>query len=234
MPSIFATGAGKGIGRAIVERFAAAGWDVAGVTRTATDVDSLNRINAGGTVRFWRAGAAEAGEIAAVTAEYESSGAGGGTGLDLLVNNAGGFRHGSFRDTEAATLDALWRGNVLSAFTVTQALLPALLRARGRVANIVSIAAIKPLPFKAAYSATKAAQAALFHCLRDEIAEDGVTVTNIYPGLTYTASFDGEEVDPAAMLSPADVAEAVFANCAPHGNLAVEELVLQPARGVRL
>jgi hypothetical protein len=36
------------------------------------------------------------------------------------------------------------------------------------------------------------------------------------------------------MLSAADVAEAVFANCAPHGNLAVEELVLQPARGVRL
>jgi NAD(P)-dependent dehydrogenase (short-subunit alcohol dehydrogenase family) len=217
MPSIFVTGAGKGIGRAIVERFAAAGWDVAGVTRSAADVDRLNRLGAGGTARFWRADAAEAGEIAAVAAEYT----GGEAGLDLLVNNAGGFRHGSFRDTEAATLDALWQGNVVSAFTVTQALLPALIRARGRIANIVSIAALRPLPGKAAYSATKAAQAALFRCLRDEIAGDGVTVTNIYPGLTYTNSFDGEEVDPATMLSPADVAEAVFANCAPHGNLAV-------------
>jgi|GEM_PF-804179 len=230
MPSIFVTGAGKGIGRAIVERFAAAGWDVAGVTRSAADVESLNRLGAGGTARFWRADAAEAGEIAAVAAEYT----GGEAGLDLLVNNAGGFRHGSFRDTEAATLDALWQGNVVSAFTVTQALLPALIRARGRIANIVSIAALRPLPGKAAYSATKAAQAALFRCLRDEIADDGVTVTNIYPGLTYTASFDGEDVDPATMLSAADVAEAVFRNCAPHGNLAVEELVLQPARGVRL
>ncbi len=230
MPSIFVTGAGKGIGRAIVERFAAAGWDIAGVTRSAADVESLNRLGAGGTARFWRADAAEAGEIAAVAAEYT----GGEAGLDLLVNNAGGFRHGSFRDTEAATLDALWQGNVVSAFTVTQALLPALIRARGRIANIVSIAALRPLPFKAAYSATKAAQAALFRCLRDEIADDGVTVTNIYPGLTYTSSFDGEEVDPATMLSAADVAEAVFANCSPHGNLAVEELVLQPARGVRL
>ena len=230
MPSIFVTGAGKGIGRAIVERFAAAGWDVAGVTRSAADVDSLNRLGAGGSPRFWRADAAEAGEIAAVAAEYT----GGGAGLDLLVNNAGGFRHGSFRDTEAATLDALWQGNVVSAFTVTQALLPALIRAGGRIANIVSIAALRPLPGKAAYSATKAAQAALFRCLRDEIADDGVTVTNIYPGLTYTASFDGEDVDPAAMLSAADVAEAVFRNCTPHGNLAVEELVLQPARGVRL
>ena len=230
MPSIFVTGAGKGIGRAIVERFAAAGWDVAGVTRSAADVESLNRLGAGGTARFWRADAAEAGEIAAVAAEYT----GGEAGLDLLVNNAGGFRHGSFRDTEAATLDALWQGNVVSAFTVTQALLPALIRARGRIANIVSIAALRPLPGKAAYSATKAAQAALFRCLRDEIADDGVTVTNIYPGLTYTSSFDGEDVDPATMLSAADVAEAVFRNCAPHGNLAVEELVLQPARGVRL
>ena len=230
MPSIFVTGAGKGIGRAIVERFAAAGWDVAGVTRSAADVDSLNRLGAGGSPRFWRADAAEAGEIAAVADEFTA----GGAGLDLLVNNAGGFRHGSFRDTEAATLDALWRNNVVSAFTVTQAFLPALIRARGRIANIVSIAALKPLPGKAAYSATKAAQAALFRCLRDEIAGDGVTVTNIYPGLTHTASFDGEEVDPATMLSAADVAEAVFANCTPRGNLAVEELVLQPARGVRL
>ena len=230
MPSIFVTGAGKGIGRAIVERFAAAGWDVAGVTRSAADVDSLNRLGAGGSPRFWRADAAEAGEIAAVADEFTA----GGAGLDLLVNNAGGFHYGSFRDTGAATLDALWRNNVVSAFTVTQAFLPALIRARGRIANIVSIAALKPLPGKAAYSATKAAQAALFRCLRDEIAGDGVTVTNIYPGLTHTASFDGEEVDPATMLSAADVAEAVFANCTPRGNLAVEELVLQPARGVRL
>ena len=230
MPSIFVTGAGKGIGRAIVERFAAAGWDVAGVTRSAADVDSLNRLGAGGSARFWRADAAEAGEIAAVADEFTA----GGAGLDLLVNNAGGFHYGSFRDTGAATLDALWRNNVVSAFTVTQAFLPALIRARGRIANIVSIAALKPLPGKAAYSATKAAQAALFRCLRDEIAGDGVTVTNIYPGLTHTASFDGEEVDPATMLSAADVAEAVFANCTPRGNLAVEELVLQPARGVRL
>jgi len=230
MPSIFVTGAGKGIGRAIVERFAAAGWDVGGVTRTQGDVDSLNRLAAAGMVRFWPADAAEAGQIAAVADEY----AGTGGDLDLLVNNAGGFCYGSFRDTSAEALDALWRGNVVSAFTVTQALLPALIRGRGRIANIASIAAIKPLPFKAAYSATKAAQAALFRCLREEIAEHGVTVTNIYPGLTCTASFDGEEVDPATMMSAADVAEAVFRNCAPHGNLAVEELVLQPARGTRL
>ena len=234
MPSIFVTGAGKGIGRAIVERFAAAGWDIAGITRTAADVERLNRLGGGGTVRFWRADAAEVDEIATVATAFN----GGDGGLDLLVNNAGGFRHGSFRYTPAATLDALWRNNVVSAFTVTQAFLPALIRARGGIANIVSIAALRPLPDKAAYSATKAAMAALFHCLRDEIAGDGVTVTNIYPGLTYTRSFEGEEVDPATMLSATDIAEAVFHNCGSpgtlDGNLAVEELVLQPAHGVRL
>ena len=117
---------------------------------------------------------------------------------------------------------------------MTQAFLPALIRAKGRIANIISIAAIKPLPGKAAYSATKAAEAALFRCLRDEIAGEGVTVTNIYLGLTYTNSFSSEDVDPATMMSPADVAEAVFRNCDPRGNLSVEELVLQPARGIRL
>lgn len=230
MPSIFVTGAGKGIGRAIAERFAAEGWDVAGITRSAADVDSLNRLGGAGDLRFWRADAAEADEVAAVAAEYT----GGDGALDLLVNNAGGFHYGGFRDTGTGTLDALWRANVITAFTVTRALLPALLRARGRIANICSIAALKPLPGKAAYSASKAAQAALFNCLRGEIAADGVTVTNIHPGLTFTSSFSGEDVDPATMLSPEDVAEAVFANCTGRGNLAVEELVLQPARGGRL
>jgi NAD(P)-dependent dehydrogenase (short-subunit alcohol dehydrogenase family) len=228
MPSIFVTGAGKGIGRAIAERFAAAGWDVAGVTRSAADVERLNQPGGSGTARFWRADATSTAEIAAIAETHF------GAGLDLLVNNAGGFHYGALRDTDPAVLNALWRGNVVSAFTVTQAFLPALIRARGRIANIISIAAIRPLPGKAAYSATKAAQAALFRCLRDEIAGDGVTVTNIYPGLTYTTSFKGEDVDPATMMSPAEVAEAVFHNCNPHGNLCVEELVLQPARGIRL
>jgi NAD(P)-dependent dehydrogenase (short-subunit alcohol dehydrogenase family) len=233
MPSIFVTGTGKGIGRAIVERFAAAGWEVAGITRSAADVESLNQ--QGG--RFWQADATAAGDIAAIASEYAN------TGLDLLVNNAGGFSYGSFRDTTAETLDMLWQGNVVSGLTVTQAFLPALIRAQGRIANIVSITALKPLANKAAYSATKAAQAALFSCLRDEIAGDGVTVTNIYPGVTYTNSFAGEDVDPATMMSAADVAEAVFQNCTlgmnsgavnSGANLAIEELVLQPARGIRL
>jgi NAD(P)-dependent dehydrogenase (short-subunit alcohol dehydrogenase family) len=228
MPSIFITGAGKGIGRAIAERFAAAGWDVAGVTRSIGDVDSLNRSSTGGPARFWCADATSETEISAIAETHFQA------GLDLLVNNAGGFRCGTFRETEPETLDALWRGNVVSAFAVTRAFLPALIRARGRIANIVSIAAIKPLPGKAAYSATKAAQAALFRCLRDEIAGDGVTVSNIYPGLTFTNSFRGEDVEPSAMMSAADVAEAVFRNCDLRGNLTVEELVLQPARGIRL
>jgi NAD(P)-dependent dehydrogenase (short-subunit alcohol dehydrogenase family) len=222
MPSLFVTGAGKGIGRAIVERFAAAGWEVGGITRAAADVESLNR--RGG--RFRQADACDAAAMADVADDI--------AGLDLLVNNAGGFRYGGFRDTTPETLEDLWRSNVLSAFIVTRALLPALIRARGRIANIVSIAALKPLPGKAAYCASKAAEAALFRCLREEIAGEGVTVANIHPGVTHTSSFAGEPVDPATLMSAAGVAEAVFRALTVPGNLVTEELVLQPARGIRL
>ncbi|HSF95081.1 MAG TPA: SDR family oxidoreductase [Thermohalobaculum sp.] len=227
MPSIFVTGAGKGIGRAIVERFAAAEWRVSGVTRAPEDVDSLNRECLGAGGRFFAADATDAGRIGEIAGGIPG-------GLDLLVNNAGGFRYGGFRDIAPEDLEALWQGNVVSAFTVTRAFLPALLLARGRIANIVSVAALKPLPGKAAYSATKAAQAALFRCLRDEIAEEGVTVTNIYPGVTFTNSFAGEDIDPGILMAPEDVAEAVFRTCTAPGNLVAEELVLQPAQGIRL
>lgn len=225
MASIFVTGAGKGIGRAIAERFAAEGWQVEGITRSADDVARLNGLP---NARFWQADAAAAPDLARVAA------ARGQAPLDLLVNNAGAFQYGGFRETEPQALEALWRANVVSAFTVTRALMPALLAAGGRIANIISVAALRPLPGKAAYSATKAAQAALFQCLRAEIADEGVTVTNLYPGLTLTSSFDGEPVDPDTMMAPGDVAEAVFANCTARGNLGVEELVLQPARGIKL
>lgn len=223
MPSIFVTGAGKGIGRAITARFAAAGWDVSGITRAAPDVAELN--DAGG--RFWQADATDAARVAEIAGHFPD-------GLDLLVNNAGRFLYGGFRETTPEGLDKLWRSNVISAFTVTQAFLPALLRAQGRIANIVSLAGQKPLPGKAAYSATKAAQAALFRCLREEIAAEGVTVTNIYPGVTYTNSFAGEDVDPTLLMAPGEVAEAVFHTCTVPGNLVAEELVLQPAKGIRL
>jgi NAD(P)-dependent dehydrogenase (short-subunit alcohol dehydrogenase family) len=223
MPSIFVTGAGTGIGRAIAARFASAGWEVSGITRTAADVAELTR--AGG--RFWQADATDADRVAGIAGEFPG-------GLDLLVNNAGSFLYGGFRETTPEGLDSLWRNNVVSAFTVTQAFLPALLCAGGRIANIVSLAGLKPLPGKAAYSATKAAQAALFRCLRDEIAAEGVTVTNIYPGVTYTNSFAGEDIDPAQLMAPAEIAEAVFRACTTTGNLVAEELVLQPAKGVRL
>ncbi len=228
MPTIFVTGAGKGIGRAIAERFAVAGWEVAGITRSAGDVARLNRLPCGAG-RFRQADAADAAAVAAAVADLV-----GEAGLDILVNNAGGFRYGSFRATTPADLEALWRANVLTAFTVTQALMPALLRAGGRIANIVSLAALKPLPGKAAYSASKAAQAALFRCLREEVAAEGVTVTNIHPGITLTSSFDGEDVDPAAMMAAEDVAEAAFRTLTSPGNLVAEELVLQPATGLRL
>jgi NAD(P)-dependent dehydrogenase (short-subunit alcohol dehydrogenase family) len=83
MPSIFVTGAGKGIGRAIVERFAAEGWDVAGVTRSAADVEALNRQATSATARFWRADATSAGEIGAIAREFPDAEFAGPAGLDL-------------------------------------------------------------------------------------------------------------------------------------------------------
>ncbi len=227
MAVAFVTGAGKGIGRAITERLISAGWEVAGITRSPTDVAALNALPG---ARFIAADATDASAVEWAARELIAD---DGT-VDLLVNNAGAFAYGRFEETDADGLEALWRANVLAPFLVTRALLPALRRAHGQIVNIVSLAAIKPLAGKAAYSATKAAQAVLFRCLREEVAQDGVRVSNIHPGVTYTSSFEGEDVDPAALMAPSDVAEAVFAAAVQPGNAVVEELVLQPARGMRL
>lgn len=227
MATAFVTGAGKGIGRAIAERFAGEGWRVAGVTRSAADVDALNRLPG---ARF---AAADVTDPSALD-EAIASLVGESQALDVLVNNAGAFAYGGFEEVSADVLETLWRANVLGPFLVTRALLPALRRGRGLIVNIVSLAAVKPLPGKAAYSSAKAAEAALFRCLREEVAQEGVRVTNIHPGVTLTSSFEGEEVDPDALMAPADLAETVFRVATQPGNAVIEELVIQPAIGMRL
>jgi len=224
--STFITGACSGIGRAITQKFIDGGWEVFGLVRSPECVDELKSL--GDLGRFWVGDATDEVALAGIARDLE------GSGLSSLVNCAGRFAPGAFRDTDAALLERLWRANVLTAFTVTRALLDELASNRGRIVNIVSIGALKPLVGKAAYCSAKAAQAALFKCLREEAADQGVSVTNVYPGLTFTSSFDGEDVDPSQMLAAAHVADAVHFSCVEPGNCAIEELVLQPVTGMRL
>ena len=124
--------------------------------------------------------------------------------VDVLVNNAGGAW--GMESVEGA-VEEKWRWmydvNVLGTLRVTRALLPALKTTSGIVLTVGSIAGRQVYTGGAGYNAAKHAERALVEVLRQEVAADGVRVTEIDPGRVHTdfslVRFDGDETKAAAV-----------------------------------
>ena len=198
-PVAVVTGASSGIGAATAVALGAAGYEVVlGARRVDKLTDVAHRIgDAGGSARVVELDVTDQDTVDALAAAAAQ--------CDVLVNNAGGAL--GMESVEGAVEDK-WRWmyevNVLGTLRVTRALLPALKAAKGAVITIGSIAARQNYPGGAGYNAAKHGERALTEVLRQEIAGDGVRVTEIDPGRVHTdfslVRFDGD----------ADKAERVY------------------------
>lgn len=104
--------------------------------------------------------------------------------IDVLVNNAGISMRGIFEDTELSVLQRLMDTNFWGTVYCTKYALPALLRSKGSVVGISSIAGFKGLPARTGYSASKFAMQGFLESLRCENLETGLHVLIACPGYT--------------------------------------------------
>jgi NAD(P)-dependent dehydrogenase (short-subunit alcohol dehydrogenase family) len=127
--------------------------------------------------------------------------------LDMLINNAG---IALFDDlTDPAVLGRHLAVNLFGTHAVTQAFLPALIRSRGAIVNILSVNSLAPLPLIIpAYSVSKAAAFSLTQSLRALVAGQGVSVHAVLPGPVDTDMTRGWDIPGKA--SPESVALAIF------------------------
>ena len=176
--SVVVTGASKGIGRAFTLRLAAAGLRVYAGVRLAADGEALR--SASPQITPLQLDVTRPEDLAAavdhVTREV------GERGLDGLVNNAGIAVAGPLEFLPPAALREQLEVNVVAPLAVTQAFLPLLRTARGRIVNIGSIAGRSALPITGAYSASKFALEAISDALRVELAPWGIEVAIVEPG----------------------------------------------------
>lgn len=176
------TGAAQRIGAAIIRELHARGFDVALHYRSAAGpadelAAALNRERAN-SCRCFQADLANLPEVEGLATEVSAHFNGA---LQLLVNNASGFRPTPFGSTREADFDAMLASNLKGPFFLTQALLPALREARGSVVNIIDTHVERPLDRYSAYCAAKAGLDSLTRGLALELGPD-IRVNGVAPG----------------------------------------------------
>jgi NAD(P)-dependent dehydrogenase (short-subunit alcohol dehydrogenase family) len=214
------TGAAGGLGAALARAFAEAGCAVAllDLDGDGAEEQAAALRGSGATALAIECDLTDAGACAAaidrVRAELGDPA--------VLVNNAGLTHRSAFADTEIAVLRRVMEVNYFGALNVTRAALPALLRTRGALAVISSVAGFAPLLGRTGYAASKHALHGAFGTMRTELRPRGVDVTIVCPSFidtpfrNRTLDGDGSITDHpqsrvGPMSSPAWVAAQVVA-----------------------
>lgn len=220
-PLIVVTGGTKGIGRAIVDRFVAGGFDAVvcarsvdgaegpGLWPVAADLSSREGIN--------------------ILLEFIRS---LNRPVDVLVNNTGTFLPGQIHNEAEGTFDQLMNTNVASAYHLTRGLVGGMMaRRQGHIFMMCSTASITAYTNGGSYCISKFALLGMSRVLREELKPHSVKVTAVLPGATLTASWAGTDLPEDRFMKPGDVAESVWAAYTLSKSAVVEEILIRPQLG---
>jgi 3-oxoacyl-[acyl-carrier protein] reductase len=214
------TGAARGIGKAIVERFAAEGAvvvlsDVANEDAARETLAGIAKAGGKGMVQMFDVG--DAGQVdAAVAAILTTQGR-----IDVLVNNAGITRDSLLMRMSEEDFDAVVRTNLKGTFLLTRSVSRHMIKQRsGRIINMSSVVGLMGNAGQSNYSAAKAGIAGFTKSTARELGSRGITVNAIAPGFIRTAMTASlpEQVQKAFMdqiplkrfAEPEEVAELAF------------------------
>lgn len=204
MANIVIAGASRGIGLSLVEAYAERGDTIFALCRNPAGADKLQSL-AGGTekIRLFAADFGDGASIERAAAEI------GETPVDLLVNVAGIFRNET--GPEDRNFDG-WRESfevmTIGPFRMTQALLPNLASAKGKVISLTSQIGASTWPVGAMYSygAAKAALNKVMKSLSIDLKDRGIAVAVVHPGYVQT-----DMGGPGADITPRESAEGIRA-----------------------
>lgn len=234
MPAPFAlvVGGSQGIGRAIALALASQGMDLVLVARRAEPLDiAVREARAlGAQVEGRTIDVVDDEDRGRLIAEIESR----PSGLDLLVHSAGTIARADIANASVDDFDRQYQANLRAPFALTKGLLPSLRRNRGQIVFVSSSAALVARANAGQYAATQAGLRALSTSLRDEVNQDGIRVTTVFPGRTATPrqamihDWEGKPYHPDRLLQPEDVAAIVVASISLPRTAEVTEISIRP------
>jgi len=171
-PTVLITGAARGLGKTAALTLAANGWRVYAGVRNDGDAQQLAQHSGITPVLL---DITDSEQLAKLTTQLPDR-------LDALVNNAGVAVGGPIETLDIDELRWQLEVNVIGGTAVTQAVLPLIRKAKGRIVFISSTSGRVATPSLGAYGASKFALEAIGDCLRNELRPWGITVSLIEPG----------------------------------------------------
>lgn len=226
------TGATKGIGRAIAEKFCRQGYDLAVCSRHEQDLvllkTELESHYPGREVWIHPCDVTKQEEIITwcdrLKAHWDR--------FEILFNNAGTFLPGTVLTEPEESLMLQMQTNVFSAYYFTRLLYPMLKKnERGHIFNLCSIASKKAYASGRAYAMSKFAIYGFSQCLREELKPTSIKVTSVLPGATWSGSWEGSSFGPNDMIQANDIAELVWTCSQLSKQAVVEEILIRPQGG---
>ncbi len=152
--------------------------------------------------------------------------------IHILVNNAGSFTPGNIADEPEGALEAMMETNVYSAYHLSRALLPIMIKNKsGHIFNICSIASLAAYKNGSSYSISKFALMGFSKNLREEMKAYNIKVTAVYPGAFLSESWADSGVDTKRIMEAKDVAELIYSSSCLSPQACVEDIILRPQLG---
>ena len=183
------TGGGSGIGKAISEKFAAAGAKVHILELSTQMAENVvgQIIKNGGEAEGHVCNVSKPFEVGEVVKAITHN-----NPVHILVNNAGIAHVGNLEQTSESDLDKLYQVNVKGVYNVMKAVLPAMKNhGGGCILNMASIASSVGISDRFAYSMTKGAVLTMTYSVAKDYVEDGIRCNCISPARVHTPFVDG-------------------------------------------
>lgn len=218
------TGAGKGIGRSTAIELAKEGVNIGLIARTEADLKAVASELEAFDVRVAYA-TADVSSMEEVNAAVEHLHTKLGA-TDILINNAGIGKFGSFLELDPAEWKQIIDVNLMGVYYVTRAVLPQLIEKNGGdIINISSTAGQKGAPVTSAYSASKFGVLGLTESLALEVRKHNIRVTALTPSTVATELAYKENLtdgNPDKVMQPEDLAEIMVAQLKLHPRIFIK------------
>ncbi len=204
---VLITGAGRGIGRAMALANAAAGAAVIVAARTSAEIEDTARLveTAGGTAKAIRIDVLDLAAVETAVAGIERDDG----PIDAVINNHGVFGAiGPIWEVDPASWWTDVEVSVRGTFNMCRAVLPHMReRRRGRIVNLVGGGTAGALPMGSGYAAAKSGVARMTECIAATVADDGIVVIAMAPGLVRTAMTEWQLSSPEGKKYMAGIAK---------------------------